>query len=409
MIIFLSVAVALSLGGRAGTPVRHHEAGGREGRGPLRSPLVWLGLVTTAIYLNQVLFTVYVLRRHGGDTEFIARYVPAGWFALARTPALETLARHFPYPGLLAPSVLRVQAFLELPFVVCAYLTVCRWFSGPVYRAARRLVVPVSASYTATFCLIEWSLHNPYTAWDIVIRVAAGIVVPLLATRLSDDAPEAAPTLFGLLLFAASTVAFGLLVLCVYDTALLYNLGHLGGRLPTVVVALTALAVARAAVRFVPATPPGRGMDSIARSFGRFLVLFFVPALPVRYGLGFGAPWLSAAAGLTIVVVAVWQGVRETFARIPGRLTAWILQMAVAVLAGLGGAALGALLPARFAEARLLWAAGAFFGCAVTACSLVDRFGGLRGAWSGRREEASGTQADDDAPVHRVFGGPDRG
>jgi hypothetical protein len=42
------------------------------------------GLVVTGLlYLNQVLFTVYVLREHGGDPSFIARYLPEGWFILA--------------------------------------------------------------------------------------------------------------------------------------------------------------------------------------------------------------------------------------------------------------------------------------------------------------------------------------
>jgi len=49
-----------------------------------------------------------------------------------------TLARHFPAPGLLAPAVLRVQAFLELPLVIFGFLTACRWFG--VFDRARRLV-----------------------------------------------------------------------------------------------------------------------------------------------------------------------------------------------------------------------------------------------------------------------------
>jgi hypothetical protein len=76
-------------------------------------------------------------------------------------------------------------------------------------------------------------------------------------------------------------VALGAAVLVVYEKALLYNLGHLGRRLPIVAVALVVLAAARIAPRFVPAHVPGRGVDSIGRSFGRLLVLFFVPAVSV--------------------------------------------------------------------------------------------------------------------------------
>src|SRR4051794_11137925 len=72
-----------------------------------------LALVIALIYLNQVLLTVYIIRVHGGDVSFVARSLPEGWFATATDNAtLAELARHFPFPELLAPTVLRVQAFL---------------------------------------------------------------------------------------------------------------------------------------------------------------------------------------------------------------------------------------------------------------------------------------------------------
>jgi hypothetical protein len=73
------------------------------GRRRPRSHVTGLVVVTGLIYLNQVLFTVYVLREHGGDPSFIARYLPEGWFTLADGPVLESLARHVPAPELLAP------------------------------------------------------------------------------------------------------------------------------------------------------------------------------------------------------------------------------------------------------------------------------------------------------------------
>jgi hypothetical protein len=337
------------------------------------SPSVAFAVVICLIYLNQVLFTVYVLRVHGGNPAFIARYVPAGWFAVAHGSAVETLARHFPSPGLLAPSVLRVQAFLELPFVVLAYLMVCRWFSPFAYRRARQLAWPAAVMYTATFCLIEWFLYNPYTFDDILIRIAAAAVVPLWVSRLPTDAPESPHTLPGLLTFAVSTVALGLLVLVVYDTALLYNLGRLGAELPGAAVALLVLIGARFAERFVPARAPGRGIDSIARSFGWLLTLFFLPALPIRYGLGFGTAYVSALGAFALVVVAVILGVREAFTLVPGRVGTWIGQMAAALAAGLGGAASALLVPGGHTEARLLWAVAGFFVCAVSVCAVIDR------------------------------------
>ena len=300
-IIIAGTAAALFLSRR---PYGDNAAGGRLG-----PPVLSLAAVIMVIYLNQVLFTVYVIRVRHGDPSFIARYLPAGWFTLARGHAMEALARQFPDPGLLAPAVLRVQAFLELPLVVFAYLTVSRWFSASAYRGARRLVWPASVAWTATFCLIEWSLHNPYTADDIVIRIAAAIVVPLWAGRLAGPPPDRVPDLPALLVFAASTAALGLVVLTVYDTALLYNLGHLGARLPVTAAALAVLAAARVAAPLLPRRPPGPGVESITRSFGAFLPLFFVAALPVRYGLiGWGTTYVAAAAALVLVTAAAGAG-----------------------------------------------------------------------------------------------------
>jgi hypothetical protein len=147
----------------------------------------------------------------------------------------------------------------------------------------------------------------------------------------------------------------------------------LGPDLPGAALAVVVLGAARAAAGRVPSRPPGRGIDLIARSFGWFLVLFFVPALPVRYGLNFGARDLSAAASLVLIAAAAACGAREVLARAPGHLAVWAGQMALAVVAGLCGAGASLLLSAGYAETRLLWAAAAFFLCAITACALLDR------------------------------------
>ena len=365
-IIIAGTAAALFLSRR---PYEGNAAGGRLG-----SPVLSLAAVIVVIYLNQVLFTVYVLRVRHGDPSFIARYLPPGWFALARGHAMEALARQFPDPGLLAPAVLRVQAFLELPLVVFAYLTVSRWFSAGAYRQARRLLWPASAAWTATFCLIEWSLHNPYTTDDIVIRIAAAIVVPLWAGRLAGPPPDRVPGLPALLVFAVSTAALGLVVLTVYDTALLYNLGHLGARLPVTAAALAVLAAARVAATLLPYRPPGPGVESITRSFGAFLPLFFVPALPVRYGLiGWGTTYVAAAAALVLVTTAAVRGIADTFARSPVSRVRWLVQMAITLAAGLAaGAAASTLLRDGYPESRLLWTAAAFFIGATITCALID-------------------------------------
>ncbi|MFD1047253.1 hypothetical protein ACFQ1S_17705 [Kibdelosporangium lantanae] len=196
-------------------------------------PGAWLIGVTALFFVNQVLFTIYVVRVHGGDATFISRYLPTGWFALAdHDPAIHWLADHFPAPDLLSVSVLRVQAFFELPFVVLALLTVCRWYGPELYARVAGMIWPVAVSYTVTFCLIEFSLRNPYTWDDVVIRAVSAVVVGLLVPRLSGPVGVRGNGVRDLVLFLASVSAMGLLVLAVYDTALLYNLGHVHTVLP---------------------------------------------------------------------------------------------------------------------------------------------------------------------------------
>jgi hypothetical protein len=113
--VVASGAAALIAAPRA---VRRPPAEATPAAGPV-GPGVPLAIVIALIYLNQVLFTVYVIRVHGGDASFIARYLPGGWFAtLSDNPTLQEFARHFPAAGLLAPTVLRVQAFLRPPSCV---------------------------------------------------------------------------------------------------------------------------------------------------------------------------------------------------------------------------------------------------------------------------------------------------
>jgi len=209
--------------------------------------------------------------------------------------------------------------------------------------------------------------------------VAAAIVVPLWAARLPaacDQGPRHGPS--GLLAASFSVAALGGLILVVYDTALLYNLGKLGGELPVVGLAAAALVVARAVAARLPARPAGRGVASIGSSFGWFLVLFFVPALPVRYGIGFGTRSVAELAGLVLLGAACVLGVRDAFAGCPGPRGAWLAQMAVAVTAGLAAGIPVAMVTRGYPEARLLFAAASFFTVAVVVCAIIDTWGRSR-------------------------------
>ncbi|MFE4425102.1 hypothetical protein [Streptomyces sp. NPDC056817] len=346
------------------------------------SPAAWLALVTGLVYANQVLFTVYVLRVHAGDPSFVARYLPAGWFDLASAnPVLRRLAELFPAPGLLAPSVLRVQAFLELPFVLMAFATVVRWLDAGLYRRlARSALLPLaSVSYTAVFCLVEWDLRNPYTIDDVVIRAVSAVVTPLLIARVAarDESAFRVPSSVpGLLVFTGSLGSLGALVLVVYDTALLYNLGRLDDRLPLALAAGGALLGLRAVASRPAAARSAPTLSFVVHALRHWLLLFFAPALAIRYGLLFGTPALALAAGALTAAVACVHAGRDTLAgaeRHPRAALRLAAGIGCAVLAGAVAAALALrLTPPSYEEIALLSAMGAFLVTGVAVCGLVD-------------------------------------
>lgn len=350
-------------------------------------PGFWLLLVIVAGYVNQVLFTIYVIRVHGGDVSFIARYLPTGWFA---TPSdnhmLRALATVFPAPHLLAASVLRVQAVLELPLVVLGYLTVCRWWDRRLYQslAAPLPLTLTCTTYTITFCLIEWSLRNPYTAQDLILRALSvpGTVAAISClagcTRVEDRQPPPIRSAVGVLLFGVSATALGYLILTVYDTVLLYNLAHVPARLAGSLTALAALTAARYTARRLTRRSPGLGMDTITTALGWFAALFFTPALPVRYVLGFADPAVAATATIIVLLAAAVLTGAEVYRRLPaphGRriTTLWLTQSSAAALAGVAAASLARLSPpGSYPEAKLLLAGALFLLAATITYALTD-------------------------------------
>jgi hypothetical protein len=133
------------------------------------------------------------------------------------------------------------------------------------------------------------------------------------------------------------------------------------------------LAAARATAPLVPDRPPGRRRSWIAQSTGWLLVLAIVAALPIRYGLGFGARYISIAGTLVLVVVAAAFGGRDAFARTPGWPARWLLQMTWATIAGLCSAATSLLVNADHTETRLLMAGAAGFLGAISVSAYLDR------------------------------------
>lgn len=326
--------------------------------GVLRHPGTWLAVVVALFGVNQVLVTAFVAQRWGGDPSRVTRYLPPGWFDLAD---LGPLAEHLPaWPW----TVLHVQAVLELPFVVLAYLLVCRWWSAETAArviAARWFLV---ATWTTVFCLVELDLRNPWTAVDVLLRIVAGVGTALALPFLGTG-DRTAPALVSA---TVSAGALGCLVLAVYDVATLYNTAHLVGWLPVAGCAAVALAVARRAAARSGAGALGSRESgpltaSAVASLGWFLVCFAVPALPLRYGIGFGAAPVSALAGVLVVVAALRLGWDRSALR----------GLAVAVAVGAVVAACGFLVARGYPEARLLAAAAGFVLGAAATTTVLDR------------------------------------
>lgn len=287
-----------------------------------------------------------------------------------------------PAPELLAPSVLRVQAFLELPFVLLAFATVLRWLDPALHRRVARsqLLRWAAASYTAVFCVVEWDLRNPYTTDDIALRVLSAVATPALIAATAGQAREPGPRLSaaGLLLFITSLGALGCLVLVVYDTALLYNLGKLPDRLPLAALAVGVLVAARlAAARLPEPAAAGTAVAAAGHALRWSLALPFVPALAVRYGVTFGAPWLAAAAGLLVMAVAAVLAVRQALPDAPpgrtGGAGQLVVRLGCAVLAGLAaGYAATRTGTDTYYEAALLRALAAFLIASIGVCAATD-------------------------------------
>jgi hypothetical protein len=108
-------------------------------------------------------------------------------------------------------------------------------------------------------------------------------------------------------------------------------------------------------------------MTALIGSLQWFFVVFFVPALAIRYGLIFGLPLLAAVAGVLLVVRAVHLGVGTAVSR------ALVVSLAAAVMVGVAAACLGYLAVGGYPEARVLIAAGTFLVAAIAVCAVADR------------------------------------
>ncbi|WP_420367067.1 hypothetical protein [Curtobacterium sp. L1-20] len=346
VVLVIAAATAVLCVPRARPARRQHAPG------VWRHPGTWLGVTVALFFVNQILVTAFVDQVWHGNPGPVTRYLPSGWFNLADLGSIAWALPAWSW------TVLHVQAALELPFVMLAYLLVCRWCGQQVFARVLAVRWLMSASFTITFCLIELDFASPYTATDLVIRVASGIVTPLLLPTLAAGTGKPP----GLVSLAFSVGALGYLVLAVYDVATLYNLGHAADWAPGAAVAGAVLALSRwLAVRGNMLR--GLVVASATRSIGWFLVLFAVPSLSLRYGITFGARPIALVTGAVLVMLSLWWGWDHRHIRELG------VAASVAVLA----ATAGYFITPGYTEARLLAAAVAFVLTGGLTCVLLDR------------------------------------
>ena len=150
------------------------------------------------------------------------------------------------------------------------------------------------------------------------------------------------------------------------------------------VTAAIVLVAARFAARRPATVLAGAGMDTLSRLFHWFLALFFLPALALRYGLGFGAPILSTVASVVLIVVAFVRSAREAVSAV--RTRALLAQMHVTVGAGIAGMYVGFAFTRGSLELRLLVGAAVSFGAAIVTCGALDRVRAQRSAPGARTD-----------------------
>ncbi len=310
---------------------------------------VALAVVLVLLYLNQVAFQVYVYEEHNGNMGFLGRRFPSAFFrAMAPDePLVAWLRAHLNGAELLAPSVFRVQAVLELPFAWFAYLSVAALFDrASAQRLARGPAgVLACVAYTVVLCAIEELLRNQYTDQDLLLRgVGLALTVPVSFALAGPPVRSDPPTLLRLSAFFVGLGAMSVLVIGVNLIALLYNLGWLyqyGGPLLLAVGVFVGASVV--AVRGANAPPVTHGLVPFLYAFGqRFVLLFAAPALAIRYAASRPDGRSAAALAMAIVIVLTLAlAIRDRW-KVEGP---W-------VLVGIGGGLLGvaALVPVNLAR-----------------------------------------------------------
>jgi hypothetical protein len=354
-----------------------------------------LFLVTSALALaNQVAFSAFLIAAHHADAGFITQYTGSYYFHVDPDfPGVRTLVAMLGPAGAdrwLAPSLLRVNAFLELPFALFAYLAIARLFDPAAARLIMRspLVWLGTVSFSVILSFIEVLLWNPWTVQDLVLRGIScaffAVALWLLGRRergtpcFPASQPQARGLVSLLIAFAGAAAIAGV-VLVLYDVTLLYNLVHLRGYWGALVAGLVMATAAFPLVGRVDGwmekissrAPRSRCVEAATSVAASLSVLFFVPSLAIRYGLSHPA---GRACGIAVLAIAIVYGLGRAAGALGVERPRWLVGLGAGLLTGsicLAAAqpALGAI---AFKEAALVFYAIVFVGPTLVAWRLVE-------------------------------------
>lgn len=315
-----------------------------------------LFLLTTALLLaNQIVFSAYLLAAHGGDAGFITKYTNDYYFHIDPSfPGVQALARAFGKAGAetwLAPSLLRVNAVLELPFALFAYLSITYLFDPAAVRLLMRsALAPLGlVSFTFVLCVVEIQLYNPWTSQDLVLRAVSCLSCWLLLRRVAPP-PESTPPrgVLSIGIALAGSVAIAGAVLVLYDVTLLYNMAHLRLMAMPLTIGLLAGSVGFGLVRRVDRAPArSQAVSALSSVASTLAVFFFVPSLAVRYAMHRPS---GALCGLVVAIVAISVGLHRAAKKSDAGVGSFVMGLVVAVIAGAGSIA---MLRSRLSHVRM--------------------------------------------------------
>ncbi|MBK9645662.1 MAG: hypothetical protein IPO67_11015 [Deltaproteobacteria bacterium] len=279
--------------------------------------------ISALLYVNQVIFNAWMVLEHNADPAYLRQFVHSQhYFNLApQHPPVAWLVAWAGDGEWMAPSFLRVQAVLELPWALTAYLMITALLHPPTARqiAAGPLGAFAAVSHTAVLCVVEVLLWNPWTEQDLALRVVGLVLtLPLLRWIGREPTAEAPPSAVQLVNFFVGLGAASALVLGGNLVALLYNLAWLD-EVALILAAATLMLSLCLWVRSRPTPATDSALVTALHHVGaRFTLTFAAPALAIRYGMTHSAAvTLAGIAAAVVILTALITGLSDAAAAQP--------------------------------------------------------------------------------------------